>query len=362
MGRSRLRWVRGSLVGGALTGLGWLASLGVASAEGAFSERLSYRVVAGSIVDAFTGESREVSGEIELEPGVYQEYVDRVTGDRVRVQEFDVDFELEVGNDVLLPNAEVRYEGLEPLFPLFRSTAVIATPSGSVRFQLFAEDGEPRLSEPDPYCAGSASGGGLRGDLPCDRLIEPNLELNAQAQGLSLSDPVIPPRLELSGYFSKREQLYWVVHPPCPPEFELLCDGLNPSYPPAELGYGVLEMTLAAVSRVTIDVRSHGSYKRGGRRGFLWVALRGSEHFDVESVHLESLQLGPGAAPAVARRGKVLSFVRDADRDGWLDLFVVFRTREVLAGTRPDVVCLTGDLMDGGVLEGCDLLRTGRRR
>jgi hypothetical protein len=118
------------------------------------------------------------------------------------------------------------------------------------------------------------------------------------------------------------------------------------------LGWGGID----APTRVdaVIDVRPDSSENpvNPGSNGVLPVALLGSETFDVMDVDPDSLALGVNAAPAVAME------YADANGDGWIDLVAHYHTPETGTAYGDTSICLTGAMMDGIELAGCDTIRT----
>jgi hypothetical protein len=106
----------------------------------------------------------------------------------------------------------------------------------------------------------------------------------------------------------------------------------------------------AALLAAAIDIRPGSSRNRVNpfARGVVDVALFGAEGFDVAQVDLASLGFGPDAAPAVHSRHD------DVDGDGRVDL--VTRHRIPQTGLAPGDVegCLSGRMLDGTPLGGCD--------
>jgi hypothetical protein len=121
--------------------------------------------------------------------------------------------------------------------------------------------------------------------------------------------------------------------------------------------------------QVVIDIKpgsdSNPIHRSG--RGNLPVAILGSDIFDVTDVDVTTLALGPNAATPshdLTKPGLFEDHLRDVNGDGYTDLVSHYRTQET--GISPDdaEACITGDLLDGISLEGCDAIReiSGGRR
>lgn len=82
------------------------------------------------------------------------------------------------------------------------------------------------------------------------------------------------------------------------------------------------------------------------------VAILGSESFDVESMDMETLEMGPSSASSKAFRP------RDVNGDGMVDLVVAFRTRDLGIALGDTEACLSGETLDGRLFEGCDVIET----
>lgn len=97
---------------------------------------------------------------------------------------------------------------------------------------------------------------------------------------------------------------------------------------------------------------------RPASRGVVPVAILGSEGFDVADVDVSTLAFGPAGAPLAHRNGPHRI---DVDRDRVKDLLAHFSTEASGLAVGDDEACVTGELVDGTPIEGCDDIRTTPR-
>ena len=81
------------------------------------------------------------------------------------------------------------------------------------------------------------------------------------------------------------------------------------------------------------------------------VAILGSDTLDVAEVDVTTLVFGPGDATPVHETG---GHVRDVNRDGIPDLVSHYRTRDTGVDVSDIDACVTGELLDGRLIKGCD--------
>jgi hypothetical protein len=110
-----------------------------------------------------------------------------------------------------------------------------------------------------------------------------------------------------------------------------------------------------AVEPVAVDIdirpRSGRNVIPPSPNAIVRVALLGSEELDVTSVDESSLVLGPsGLGFALEGRGRFV----DVDKDGHVDLVSSHLIGETGIVVGDVEACLTGELLDGTPLEGCD--------
>ncbi len=85
------------------------------------------------------------------------------------------------------------------------------------------------------------------------------------------------------------------------------------------------------------------------------VALLGSEHFDVADVDPATLAFGPDGASFDHSQGP---HVEDVNGDGYADLVAHYRIEETGIAFGDTEACVTGALLGGRILVGCDAVRT----
>ena len=93
-----------------------------------------------------------------------------------------------------------------------------------------------------------------------------------------------------------------------------------------------------------------------GSNGVFPVVVFGMEALAVADMDLEAFRLGAGEAVPL-RDGGHAPALADVDGDGFTDLRLRFRTRDVGLEAGDTEVCLTGAALDGAPLEGCGAVR-----
>jgi hypothetical protein len=105
-------------------------------------------------------------------------------------------------------------------------------------------------------------------------------------------------------------------------------------------------------TKVGIDIEPRSPANRINlmRRGFVEVAILGSERFDVADVDGATLAFGPAGAAPVDADGRF----EDVDADGFEDLVLDFRTEETGIAFGDTEACMLGETWDTVPIGGCD--------
>jgi hypothetical protein len=113
--------------------------------------------------------------------------------------------------------------------------------------------------------------------------------------------------------------------------------------------------TRDVVLDILIDIKpgTEGNFINENTADKIAVALLGEEDFDVLDVDLSTLAFGPAAAAPFLWAGVT---VDDIDSDDFDDLVVHFRLEESGIQLGQTQACVTGELLDGATIQGCDAI------
>jgi hypothetical protein len=137
---------------------------------------------------------------------------------------------------------------------------------------------------------------------------------------------------------------------PGKPANHLIKGAGDPCVDASRIGDPVIEFML----NVGLDIKPGSTTNpvNPSAHGVIQVAVLGSDVFHVADVDESKLAFGPDGAVPVRKR------TRDANRDGFVDLIVQFRTDETGIVFGDTEACVEGQLSSGRPLRGCDAIRT----
>jgi len=104
-----------------------------------------------------------------------------------------------------------------------------------------------------------------------------------------------------------------------------------------------------------VSVAAQPAAVRVARAGVIPVAILGGPEFDVAEIDPTTLAFGSGGAQPTHRSG---GHTGDVNEDGITDLVSHFKMKEVCLDVGDEMVCATGNMIDGRAFAGCDAIRT----
>jgi hypothetical protein len=113
------------------------------------------------------------------------------------------------------------------------------------------------------------------------------------------------------------------------------------------------------IEEIEIDIKPHRHPNSINlrSRGVIPVAILGSDTVDVADVDVTTLAFGPdGAMPAddLTKHSVYDDHPSDVNGDGFSDLISKFWTQDAGFAVGDEEACLSGELVDGTLFEGCD--------
>ena len=123
-------------------------------------------------------------------------------------------------------------------------------------------------------------------------------------------------------------------------------------------GLWIIDLGAEYAAGIKVDVKIHpGSDAKSinlKNRGLVPVAILGAASFDIADLDVARLAFGPGGAAPAHKKGGHLEDVND---DGFMDLVSHYRTQEMGLTLEENELCVTGMMLDGTALDGCQSIQ-----